>query len=78
VHLRRGAGGGDIAEHRRRWRRKDAAFAKECDAAIEMAGSHVEVLAWERGVTGIEEPIWHYSKLVGTRIKRSTASSGCC
>jgi hypothetical protein len=49
VHLRRGAGGGDIAEHRRRWRRKDAAFAKECDAAIEMAGSHVEVLAWERG-----------------------------
>jgi len=54
-----------------RWRRKDGAFAKECGAAIEMAGSHVEVLAWERGVTGIEEPIYHYGKLVGTRIKRS-------
>ena len=36
-----------------------------------MAGSHVEVLAGERGVTGIEEPIYHYGKLVGTRIKRS-------
>lgn len=56
-----------------RWRRKDAGFSKLCEAAIDMASSHIETLAWERAVTGIKEPIWHCGKLVGTRIKRSDA-----
>ncbi len=52
-------------------RRKDPDFDRECDIAIDMAASHIETLAWERAVTGIEEPVWHYGKLVGTRMKRS-------
>ncbi len=54
-----------------RWRRKDARFAQLCEVAIEKAQAPLETLAWERGVTGIEEPIWYYGKMVGTRIKRS-------
>lgn len=53
------------------WRAKDPDFNRLCAAAIEKAGSHIETLAWERGVTGIEEPVIHYGKQVGTRIKRS-------
>ena len=58
-------------ETARRWRAKDAGFARECESAVHMASAHIETLAWERAVTGIEEPVWHYGKLVGTRIKRS-------
>ena len=54
-----------------RWRNKDARFAALCDAAIDKAGGHIETLAWERAVTGIEETVIHYGKVVGTRIKRS-------
>jgi molybdenum-dependent DNA-binding transcriptional regulator ModE len=56
-----------------RWRRKDAGFAKACAAAIDQASSHIDTLAWERAVTGIEEPVFHCGKVVGTRIKRSDA-----
>nr|WP_295370096.1 hypothetical protein [uncultured Sphingosinicella sp.] len=56
-----------------RWRGKDARFASLCAAAIDKAAGHLETLAWERAVTGIEEPVIHYGKLVGTRIKRSDA-----
>ncbi len=56
-----------------RWRRQDAVFAKACETALHMAASHIETLAWERGVTGIEEPVWHHGKRVGTRLKRSDA-----
>lgn len=56
-----------------RWRRRDAVFAKACETALHMASSHIETLAWERAVTGIEEPVWHYGKRVGTRLKRSDA-----
>ena len=54
-----------------RWRDKDAEFARACECALAMASSRIETLAWERAVIGIEEPVWHYGKLVGTRIKRS-------
>jgi hypothetical protein len=54
-----------------RWRRKDARFASLCEAALAKAAVPVETLAWERAVTGIEEPVWCYGKQVGTRIKRS-------
>jgi hypothetical protein len=55
------------------WRVKDAEFDRTCAAAIHMASSHIEILAWERAVTGIEEQVIHYGKVVGTRIKRSDA-----
>lgn len=54
-----------------RWRRRDAVFSGACEAALQIASSHIETLAWERAVTGIEEPIWNYGKQVGTRVKRS-------
>ena len=54
-----------------RWRAKKPHFARACDNAIDMASSHIETLAWERAVTGIEEPVMHHGKLVGTRVKRS-------
>ena len=54
-----------------RWRNKDARFAALCAAAIDKAAGHIETLAWERAVIGIEEPVIHYGKVVGTRIKRS-------
>lgn len=54
-----------------RWRSKDAAFARLCAAAIDEAASHIDTLAWERGVVGIEEPVWHHGKVVGMRVKRS-------
>jgi len=60
-------------ETARRWRGKDARFASLCAAAIDKAAGHIETLAWERGVTGIEEPVIHHGKQVGTRIKRSDA-----
>lgn len=48
-------------------------FRSLCEAARSQASGPLELLAWERGVTGIEEPIIHYGKLVGTRRKRSDA-----
>ena len=56
-----------------RWRAKDASFDRQCKSALDMAGSQLEPLAWERAVTGIEETVIHYGKVVGTRIKRSDA-----
>ena len=56
-----------------RWRAKDKSFDRQCIAALDMAASRIEPLAWERAVTGIEEPVIHYGKVVGTRIKRSDA-----
>jgi hypothetical protein len=58
-------------ETARRWRKKDQRFASLCAAAIDRASSHIETLAWERAVVGIEEPVIHYGKVVGTRVKRS-------
>lgn len=46
-------------------------FARQWDAALAMASSSLEVLAWERAVIGIEEPVVSAGKLVCTRMKRS-------
>jgi len=49
----------------------DEEFAKHCRLALEMANLPVELAAWERGVTGIEEEVIRGGKVVGTRRKRS-------
>lgn len=49
----------------------DEEFAKHCRLAVEMANVPVELAAWERGVTGIEEEVIRGGKVVGTRMKRS-------
>ena len=54
-----------------RWRAKDERFAGLLAAALSRASEAIELLAWERGVTGIEEPVWSYGKPVGFRVKRS-------
>lgn len=56
-----------------RWRRKDARFARLFETAIDKAAAQIELLAWERGVTGIEEPVYHYGKFSHMRVKRSDA-----
>jgi hypothetical protein len=50
---------------------RDPDFARRCQVALDMAGSDIELHAWERGVVGIEEDVIAYGKVVGTRIKRS-------
>lgn len=52
---------------------KDAEFARHCELASHMSATDVELEAWRRGVVGIEEPIFSYGKVVGTRIRRSDA-----
>jgi hypothetical protein len=56
-----------------RWRRKDERFGRLCEAALERASTKIELLAWERGVTGIEEPVYAYGKFSHMRVKRSDA-----
>jgi hypothetical protein len=56
-----------------RWRAKDPPFAGRLAAALDRAAAVIDVLAWQRGVTGIEEPVYAYGKIVGVRIKRSDA-----
>lgn len=50
---------------------KDPQFMRQCELALDMAGTDVELHAWERGVTGVEEPVYHRGEIVGTRLKRS-------
>ena len=52
---------------------KDADFRSLCAAARSKRSSPIAILAWERGVTGIEEPVFHYGKQIGTRRRRSDA-----
>ena len=56
-----------------RWRRKDERFNRLCETALDKASSKIELLAWERGVTGIEEPVYAYGKFSHMRVKRSDA-----
>jgi AcrR family transcriptional regulator len=56
-----------------RHEKKDAEFRSLCAAARSKAAAPIALLAWERGVTGIEEPVYHYGKRVGTRRRRSDA-----
>jgi AcrR family transcriptional regulator len=53
--------------------KKDPGFSSLCRAARARSGGTVslETLAWERGVTGIEEEVLQGGKVVGTRRRRS-------
>jgi hypothetical protein len=51
-------------------RRRDPDFAALWATALDKAGSDIELLAWQRGVDGIEEEVIAYGKVVGTRRKR--------
>jgi AcrR family transcriptional regulator len=55
--------------------KKDPEFSSLCRAARARSGGTVglETLAWERGVTGVEEEVVQGGKVVGTRRKRSDA-----
>ncbi|HEV2866989.1 MAG TPA: hypothetical protein VGX37_10785 [Allosphingosinicella sp.] len=49
----------------------DPEFARHCTLATEMAGTVVELMAWERGVTGVEVDVVRGGKFIGTTLKRS-------
>lgn len=49
---------------------KDYEFARHCRLATDMAGTEIELMAWERGVVGVEEEVICGGKLV-TRVRRS-------
>lgn len=52
---------------------RDRHFARQCELAIGMASTDIELHAWERGVVGVEEPIVYRGEIIGTRLKRSDA-----
>lgn len=56
-----------------RHEKRDADLASLCRAARAQAAGNLETLAWERGVTGIEEPVVQGGKVVATRRRRSDA-----
>ena len=49
-----------------RHRERDPDFARDWDLARRMAKTPLELAAFERGVTGIEEPVYRYGKLSHT------------
>lgn len=51
-------------------RKRDPELRELWQAALSKAGTDVDTLAWHRAVVGVEEPVWAYGKLVGTRRKR--------
>ena len=55
--------------------KKDPEFASLCRAARARSGGRVslETMAWERGVTGVEEEVVQGGRVIGTRRKRSDA-----
>jgi len=55
--------------------KKDPEFASLCRAARARSGGTVglETMAWERGVTGIEEDVVKGGKVVGKKLRRSDA-----
>jgi len=62
-----GLGYGTVYEHRAR----DAAFAAAWDQAIERGTDRLEDEARRRAVDGVEEPIIHNGKIVGSRLRYS-------
>lgn len=56
-----------------RHEKRDQDFASLCRAARAQAAGNLETLAWERAVTGIEEPVIAYGKVVAVRRRRSDA-----
>lgn len=54
-------------------RDRDPAFARDWRLARQMSRVPLEILAFERGVIGVEEPIHAYGRRLGTRVRRSDA-----
>ena len=52
-------------------RRRDPHFARAWDLARSSYSLPLELVAWERGVTGIEEDVYAYGKLSHVRVRRS-------
>lgn len=52
---------------------RDKEFARQCELALDMASTDIELHAWQRGVVGVEEPIVYRGEVIGTRLKRSDA-----
>lgn len=46
-------------------------FGRHWDLALAKASVGVELLAWERAVEGVEEPVFAYGKMIGTKVKKS-------
>lgn len=57
----------------RRMRARYPSFAAACERALSLSLATLEQAAAERAVTGVEEPVWHAGKLVGTRRRYSDA-----
>ncbi|MDB5678990.1 hypothetical protein [Sphingomonas bacterium] len=55
----------------RRMRARYPSFAAACDRALGLSLATLEQAAAERGVSGIEEPVWHAGRVVGTRRRYS-------
>ena len=54
--------------------KRDKEFASLCRAArARAAGASLDTLAWQHGVTGVEEDVIQGGKVVGQRLKRSDA-----
>ena len=56
-----------------RARKRMPEFARAWAAAKSRAAGEIETLAWERGVTGVPEPVFHYGKFSHVKMKRSDA-----
>jgi hypothetical protein len=54
-----------------RHRERDPDFARDWDLACRISKTPLELAAFERGVTGIEEPVYRYGKLSHTRRRLS-------
>jgi Helix-turn-helix domain len=78
------AGGASVAEAARaaqvspttiyNCEKRDKEFASLCRAARARAGAgSLDTLAWQHGVTGVEEDVIQGGKVVGRRLKRSDA-----
>jgi hypothetical protein len=60
-------------ETARRWRRKDAEFARQCAAASAAAAAPLETIAWQRAVIGAEEKVIRDGVVVQIKVKPSDA-----
>jgi hypothetical protein len=52
-------------------RRNHPAFRDAWDRALAMSVATLEQAAVERGLVGVEEPVWHAGKIVGYRMRQS-------
>ena len=54
-------------------RKRDPDFAEAWRLAAKMYRLPLEIAAFQRGVEGIEEPVYHHGRLIGTRRRYSDA-----